>query len=125
MPFFKRKILLKTFIESQFSYCPLIWMFHNRKLNRTRSRTGLKNHTGHINMQTVLLDEKLREKKYGISSQPISPQQTDWLIVYGPLTSCNNKKIRKIYNIVPRASYIFDVGVPCYYPSNERSYKNR
>ena len=52
-------------------------------------------------MQTVLLDEKLREKKYGISSQPISPQQTDWLIVYGPLTSCNNKKIRKIYNIVP------------------------
>ena len=23
MPFFKRKILLKTFIESQFSYCPL------------------------------------------------------------------------------------------------------
>ena len=34
MPFLKRKILLKTFIESQFSYCPLIWMFHNRKLNR-------------------------------------------------------------------------------------------
>ena len=33
MPFFKRRILLKTFIESQFSYCPLIWMFHSRKLN--------------------------------------------------------------------------------------------
>ena len=35
-------------------------------------------------MQTVL-QMKLR-KKYGISSQPISPQQNDWLIVYGPLT---------------------------------------
>ena len=34
MPFLKRKFLLKTFIESQFSYCPLIWMFHNKKLNR-------------------------------------------------------------------------------------------
>ena len=34
MPFHKRRILLKTFIESQFSYCPLIWMFCGRKLNR-------------------------------------------------------------------------------------------
>ena len=25
----KRQVLLKSFIESQFSYCPLIWMFHN------------------------------------------------------------------------------------------------
>ena len=29
----KRKILLRTFIESQFSYCRLIWMFHSRTLN--------------------------------------------------------------------------------------------
>ena len=29
----QRKILLKTFIESQFSYCPLVWMFHSRTLN--------------------------------------------------------------------------------------------
>ena len=33
MPFFKRRIMLNKFIESQFSYCPLIWMFHSRKLN--------------------------------------------------------------------------------------------
>ena len=24
---------MKSFIESQFSYCPLIWMFHSRTLN--------------------------------------------------------------------------------------------
>ena len=24
---------MKAFIESQFSYCPLIWMFHNRTMN--------------------------------------------------------------------------------------------
>ena len=34
LPFQKRCILLKTFIESQFSYCPLIWMFCSRSMNK-------------------------------------------------------------------------------------------
>ena len=34
LPFQKRQIILKTFIESQFSYCPLIWMFCSRTMNR-------------------------------------------------------------------------------------------
>ena len=29
----KRHIVMKTFIESQFNYCPLIWMFHSRTIN--------------------------------------------------------------------------------------------
>ena len=29
----KRKVLMKAFIRSQFSYCQLIWMFHSRTLN--------------------------------------------------------------------------------------------
>ena len=29
--FEERKILLKAFIESQFEYCPLTWMFHGRR----------------------------------------------------------------------------------------------
>ena len=28
----KQRMLMKTFVSSQFSYCPLIWMFHNRKM---------------------------------------------------------------------------------------------
>ena len=28
-----RNMFLKIFVESQFSYCPLIWMFHSRTLN--------------------------------------------------------------------------------------------
>ena len=39
----KRRIVMKTFIESQFNYCPLIWMFHpraiNNKINRLHKRT--------------------------------------------------------------------------------------
>ena len=29
----KLRILMNTFVKSQFNYCPLIWMFHNRTLN--------------------------------------------------------------------------------------------
>ena len=29
----KRKILMNAFFNAQFSYCPLTWMFHSRKLN--------------------------------------------------------------------------------------------
>ena len=29
----KLKLIMKAFIESQFGYCPLIWMFHSRQLN--------------------------------------------------------------------------------------------
>ena len=34
----KLRILMKSFIESQFGYCPLIWMFHSRTLNNTINR---------------------------------------------------------------------------------------
>ena len=39
----KIKVIMKTFINSQFNYCPLTWMFHNRtlnnKINRLHERT--------------------------------------------------------------------------------------
>ena len=31
-------MLMKAFIESQFGYCPLVWMFHSRKLNNQINR---------------------------------------------------------------------------------------
>ena len=38
----KLKIIMNTFIQSQFNYCPLIWMFHcrtiNNKINRLHER---------------------------------------------------------------------------------------
>ena len=39
----KLRILAKAFIESQFNYCPLVWMFHsrtaNKKINKLHERT--------------------------------------------------------------------------------------
>ena len=33
IPFNKRKMLMQAFFLSQFSYCPLVWMCHSRKVN--------------------------------------------------------------------------------------------
>ena len=38
MPLEKCRILMKTFIESQFNYCPLIWMFYSRIINNKINR---------------------------------------------------------------------------------------
>ena len=43
----KLKIIMKTFIQSQFNYFPIVWMFHNRtlnnKINKLPAREGFKN----------------------------------------------------------------------------------
>ena len=33
IPSAKLKTLMKSFVISQFSYCPLVWMFHSKRLN--------------------------------------------------------------------------------------------
>ena len=38
MSFKQKRILMKTFVESQFGYCSLIWMFHG-KTNHLRKRS--------------------------------------------------------------------------------------
>ena len=34
----KRMIIMKAFKESQFGYCPLVWMFHSRGINNKINR---------------------------------------------------------------------------------------
>ena len=38
IPFKKKKLLMSAFVESQFSYCPLVWMFCSKKLNAKINR---------------------------------------------------------------------------------------
>ena len=38
MTFEHRKLVMNCFIMSQFGYCPLVWMFHSRKLNNRINR---------------------------------------------------------------------------------------
>ena len=34
----KKKTIFKAFAESQFKYCPLVWMFHNQHVNNKFNR---------------------------------------------------------------------------------------
>ena len=49
----KLRSLMKTFVTSQFNYCPLIWMFHNRTLNNKINRLHERA------LRLVYTDEKL------------------------------------------------------------------
>ena len=35
----QRRNIMKAFVESRFGYCPLIWMFHSRRLNNKINHT--------------------------------------------------------------------------------------
>ena len=63
LPFHKRHLILKTFIESQFSYCPLVWMFCSRKMNKKINHI----HTRALRLvyddYTSSFDELLRKDK--------------------------------------------------------------
>ena len=45
----KRRTIMNYFVTSQFSYCPLIWMFHSRRLNNEDNSVS----THHRNLQVL------------------------------------------------------------------------
>ena len=59
MSFNKHRTLMKAFIESQFNYCPLIWMFHSRtmnnKINRIHERALRLVYSDHVSSFDELL----------------------------------------------------------------------
>ena len=42
LSFNKRRILFKAFVESQFKYCPIVWMFHSRRTNNKINRLNVR-----------------------------------------------------------------------------------
>ena len=38
LSFNKRRTLFKVFVESQFKYCPILWMFYSRRTNKKINR---------------------------------------------------------------------------------------
>ena len=57
----KKRILMNAFFKSQFSYCPLVWMFHtcanNSKINRLQERCLRKIYSGKQSSFEVLLEK--------------------------------------------------------------------
>ena len=50
----KRKILMKSFITSQFNYCPIVWMYCQRKSNHLINRIHYNDYSSDFNL---LLDK--------------------------------------------------------------------
>ena len=74
----KLKVLIKWFFESQFSYCPLVWMFCGRTLQHSAT-------VGTVG--TVFLSS--------INSSPSSPPVTDHLLQPSPSTPTPHLQKRK------------------------------
>ena len=55
----KKRLLMKTFIESQFSHCPLIWIFCSRKMNRKINHIHERAlRLGYISIEDLLLRDE-------------------------------------------------------------------
>ena len=61
MSFNQRKIIMNAFIQSQFSYCPLLWMCHSRiihtQINKIHERALKIVYNDHISSFETLLDK--------------------------------------------------------------------
>ena len=60
----KRRMLMKAFIISQFSYCPLVWMFHSRntknRVNKIHERALrlVYDDSPYVSLDEVLIKDK-------------------------------------------------------------------
>ena len=91
----QRKLLMKSFIESQFSYCPLTWMFYGTK---TKARI---NHVHERALKIVYrnnslcFDEQLKiDKSYNIHHKNI---RTVAIELYKVNNSLSNQIMQKIF----------------------------
>ena len=80
----KLRLLMKAFIESQFSYCPLVWMFHSRTLNNRINRLHERGLRIVYNDHNLSFDELLRKDN--------SFRRKYYLDKLANLTSCIKEK---------------------------------
>ena len=88
----KKRVLYKSFVESQFKYCPLIWMFHSRscntKINRLHERALRLVYNDFQSTFKELLD---RDKSFSIHHQNI---QTLAIEIYKFLHGLSNSNFK-------------------------------
>ena len=84
----KKRVLMKAFIESQFSYCSLIWMFHSRgvnsKINHLHERSLRIAYKDNISSFEDLLK---RDRSFTIHQRNIQSLAIELLKVKGNLSN--------------------------------------
>ena len=86
MSFNKHRTLMKAFIESQFNYCPLIWMFHSRvmnnKINRIHKRALRLVYSDHVSSSDKLLK---KDRSFSIHHRKIQSPFLRTSLINDPL----------------------------------------
>ena len=59
----QRRLIMKAFITSQFGYCPLVWMFHTRRINNHINRLHERSLRLTYNDQISTFQELLNKDK--------------------------------------------------------------
>ena len=89
----KRRMFFKTFIESQFNYCPLIWMLHsqtmNDKINRLHKRSLRTVYYDESSTFEVLLE---RDKTFSIHHKNIQSWAIEIYNFVNGLSAANNEQ---------------------------------
>ena len=79
----KKKILMNSFFNSQFSYCPLIWMFHSRIMNNKINRLHERCMRLIYGDKTSSFEELLeQDKSVPIHTRSLQMLATEMLKVY-------------------------------------------
>ena len=113
MSFQQKRIYLKTFIESQFGYCPLIWMFYSRRVN------DKINHLHELSLRIVYKDNYssyvdllAKDKSFTIHQRNVRSFTIELFKVKRNLSNvimCNILKTRTLtYNLRSQSDFMRD-----------------
>ena len=127
MSFKQRRVLLKTFIESQFGYCPPIWMFHSRrvnnKINHLHERSLRIVYKGNYSSYVDLL---VKDKSFTIHQRNIQSLPVELFKVKRNLSNvimCTILRKRALtYNFRSQTDFVRDSVNTRRYGLNSRSY---
>ena len=72
----KKRILFKTFIESQFKYCLLVWRFYERKINDKINKLYERTLRVVYNNATTSIEKLVKNETFTIHHQNIQ-----WLVI--------------------------------------------
>ena len=106
----KKKILMNSFFNSQFSYCPLIWMFHSRITNNKISRLHERCMRLIYGHKTSSFEELLeQDKSVSIHTRNLQMLATEMFKVYrsmSPLIFSELFRVRDIcYNLRSNSNF--------------------
>ena len=83
----KLRTIITSFIESQFSYCLLIWMFHSRSLNRQINRLHERGLRLVCKDSQLTFEELLRkDQSFSIHHRNLKKLATEMYKVYNDLS---------------------------------------